>query len=251
MMSSGRPSSIPKRCQRPWSYRNSPPPRTPPLLNTDAAAAEEAVTSGADPEGAGRGFAQDGDAVVVEDGSVLAIEGGEVDAVETCQTFVGADPDVAVAGLRDGEDGVEGESVTGEPDLADVLRQDFVWVEGVGSGGVAQQDDEAEQPAGHTLGGAMRAGVAGRVMVALNNLPVVLVLSSTLRYWWIAWPAGFRRLGTGEGNCWSVNLFGDVVLSGKSNLSRLLLPDNALWVINISQHQRVSYIYHSPFAGFK
>jgi hypothetical protein len=61
---------------------------------------------------------------------VMARIGGEMDAVESRQTFLGSEPEIAVRGLRHGLDGVLRQAGLAGPGSLHVLRDGLGRVEG-------------------------------------------------------------------------------------------------------------------------
>ena len=91
-----------------------------------AAAVAQQAGGGADPQSAGSILKQVGDGIALELRCVLGIEGDKVDAIEAHQASIGAQPQIAVAGLQDGVDGVLRQTGIGAPGLVAVVVERLV-----------------------------------------------------------------------------------------------------------------------------
>ena len=94
-----------------------------------AAAIAHQAGGGRDPQSAGFILEQVVDGVAFELRSILGVEGDKVDAVEADQASVGAQPQIAVAGLQDGVDGVLGQAGIGAPGLVAVVVERSLGIE--------------------------------------------------------------------------------------------------------------------------
>jgi hypothetical protein len=94
-----------------------------------------------DPKAAGSIFVQRLDVAVCEAARISLVENGETHAVEPDEPALGAEPDVAVAGLEDRLNRVLRKAVLGSPDLMRVLRDRLVRVE---RRGAARRQEEQE-----------------------------------------------------------------------------------------------------------
>ena len=141
-----RPSANPKR---PWSLvpihivprlssrsavMNSSDRRFWALNRVNDAVLEpgQAAAVRADPERAETIFEQRGHVVVAERFGVGSIEDLEVLAVEADEPFLGAEPQIAIARLQDGLDGILRQPLIGLPRVVHVLGQRFVGIESDG-----------------------------------------------------------------------------------------------------------------------
>ena len=95
--------------------------------------AGQPASVGPDPQGAFPVLQQGLDAVAPQ-GARRHVEDREADAVEAHETAVGPEPEVSVAGLDDGGDGVLGKLVGGGPDVEAVLGEGLPGVETQGRG---------------------------------------------------------------------------------------------------------------------
>ena len=76
-----------------------------------------------------RSLEQRGDVVVAERFGVRPVEDLEVLAIEADESFLGAEPEIPIARLQDGLDGILRQPVIGLPRVVDVLGQGFVGIE--------------------------------------------------------------------------------------------------------------------------
>src|SRR5579859_664674 len=98
----------------------------------------EAAAKRADPESSFTILIKNADIVVPDRVCVCLIEDLELKPVKAHQPFLGADPKIAVAGLKQRLDAVLRQAVLRAPNRMDVLRNRLVWIKTPAGAGQAQ-----------------------------------------------------------------------------------------------------------------
>ena len=114
---------------------------------TSGAVPDHAAAIGPRPEAAVRRFVERVDEGIGDGRRVGAIEDGEAEAIESNEAFVRAQPEIAVAGLGDGVDGILGQAFVGGPCLVHVPVEGLRWIErqhGAGPAGAPHPDGEGQ-----------------------------------------------------------------------------------------------------------
>jgi hypothetical protein len=75
-------------------------------------------------------FVKSANVITLECGRVFFVEHGEIQAVETCETFLRSDPEIAVLRLDDRLHCVLRQSVFSQPCLVTKLVEASVWIKG-------------------------------------------------------------------------------------------------------------------------
>ena len=91
--------------------------------------ADQAAAVGPRPEAAVRRFVEREDEGIGDGWRVGAIEDSEAEAIESNKAFVRAEPEISVAGLGDGVDGILGQALVGGPRLVHVPVEGLRWIE--------------------------------------------------------------------------------------------------------------------------
>ena len=123
-----------------------------------ARVADEVLLLGEDPEHARPVLVERDDAVARDFPRIAGVVDGEPNAVESRDAVVGAEPEVAVAGLDERGDGIDRQPVGDRPVLADVRSRGR---DGLSAGGRPDRHEQRGEKRELSQEGAQRGGRGG------------------------------------------------------------------------------------------